>query len=64
MTSVYICVVFSELPGIPNKPEIIDVTATSMVVTWEPPEDNGNAITGYWVEKREINSTHWSRANR
>lgn len=35
-----------------------------MVVTWNEPKDNGSPIEGYWVEKREINSTHWARVNR
>lgn len=35
-----------------------------MVVTWNEPNDNGSPIQGYWVEKREVNSTHWARVNR
>lgn len=51
-------------PEAPEKPEIVDVTSNSMVVTWNDPNDNGSPIQGYWVEKREINSTHWARVNR
>lgn len=51
-------------PEAPEKPEILDITANSMVVTWKEPNDNGSPIQGYWVEKREINSTHWARVNR
>lgn len=35
-----------------------------MLVTWTEPNDHGSPIEGYWVEKREINSTHWARVNR
>lgn len=54
----------SDPPEAPEKPEIMDITANSMVVTWNEPNDNGSPIQGYWVEKREINSTHWARVNR
>jgi len=54
----------SDPPEAPEKPEIKDVTASSMRVTWIEPNDNGSPIEGYWVEKREINSTHWARVNR
>lgn len=51
-------------PDAPEKPEIDDVTANSMLVKWKEPKDNGSPILGYWIEKREINSTHWARVNR
>ena len=35
-----------------------------MLVSWEEPNDMGSPILGYWVERREINSTHWTRVNR
>lgn len=35
-----------------------------MLVTWNEPKDNGSPILGYWIERREINSTHWARVNR
>ena len=35
-----------------------------MLVTWTEPKDNGSPILGYWVERREINSSHWTRVNR
>ncbi|NXG11373.1 TITIN protein, partial [Sakesphorus luctuosus] len=51
-------------PDAPNKPDVEDVTSNSMLVKWNEPKDNGSPITGYWIEKREINSTHWARVNR
>ncbi|XP_064868260.1 titin-like [Oncorhynchus nerka] len=51
-------------PEGPGKPEIDGITANSMLVSWEEPSDMGSPILGYWVERREINSTHWTRVNR
>lgn len=53
-----------EPPDAPNKPIVEDVTSNSMLVKWNEPKDNGSPIIGYWLEKREVNSTHWSRVNR
>lgn len=53
-----------EPPDAPDKPQIEDITANSMLVKWNQPNDNGSPILGYWVERREINSSHWARANR
>lgn len=55
---------FSAPPDAPNKPDVEDVTSNSMLVKWNEPKDNGSPIIGYWIEKREINSTHWARVNR
>uniref|UniRef100_A0AAX7V7U6 Fibronectin type-III domain-containing protein n=1 Tax=Astatotilapia calliptera TaxID=8154 RepID=A0AAX7V7U6_ASTCA len=53
-----------EPPEAPDKPQVDDITANSMLVTWNEPNDNGSPILGYWVERREINSSHWARVNR
>lgn len=53
------------LPGPPQNPKITGCTRTSMLVTWEPPKDNGGStITGYWLEKREKGAVYWNRVNR
>ena len=53
------------LPGPPEKPTIAEYSKTSMVVTWEPPLDNGGSlISGYWLEKREKGSSYWARVNK
>lgn len=54
----------SEPPDAPDKPIVEDVTSNSMLVKWNEPKDNGSPILGYWLEKREVNSTHWSRVNK
>ena len=53
------------LPGPPQKPRIISRSTGSMLVTWEPPLDNGGStISGYVIEKRERGAVYWSRVNR
>lgn len=53
------------LPGPPRNPKIVSCTSSSMVVTWEPPLDNGGSmIQGYWLEKRERGAVYWGRVNR
>lgn len=54
----------TEPPDAPDKPIVEDVTSNSMLVKWNEPKDNGSPILGYWLEKREVNSTHWTRVNR
>lgn len=62
---IQICHFFlSEPPDAPDKPIVEDITSNSMLVKWNEPKDNGSPILGYWLEKREVNSTHWSRVNR
>ncbi|KAJ8352204.1 hypothetical protein SKAU_G00236800 [Synaphobranchus kaupii] len=51
-------------PDAPNMPKIVDVKANSILVSWNEPKDNGSPILGYWLERKEINSTHWTRVNR
>lgn len=58
------CSPSTEPPEAPEKPEIDEITAHSMLVTWDEPNDNGSPILGYWIERREINSSHWGRVNR
>ncbi|CAG5962790.1 unnamed protein product, partial [Menidia menidia] len=36
-------------PEAPEKPQIDDVTANSMLVIWNEPNDNGSPILGYWM---------------
>lgn len=55
---------FLDPPEAPDKPEVEDTTSNSMVVTWKEPKDNGSPILGYWIERKEISSTHWTRVNK
>lgn len=53
-------------PGPPEPsvtpPEIMDVTKSSVALAWSrPKDDGGSAITGYFVEYKEVSSESWSR---
>lgn len=41
-----------------------EVTASSAHISWHEPKDNGSPILGYWIERKEVNSKHWTRVNR
>ncbi|XP_072046922.1 twitchin-like [Amphiura filiformis] len=54
-----------DVPGAPSKPEISDIDATKMTVTWTPPKSDGGApITGYYVERKESSSSRWTRITK
>ena len=40
------------------------MTASSARISWHEPKDNGSPILGYWIERKEVNSKHWTRVNR
>lgn len=44
-------------------PRILEVTASTVALSWHEPKDNGSPILGYWVERREINGKYWNRVN-
>ena len=49
-------------PGACNKPEVEDVTADSVTLSWNPPKNNGGApIQGYIVEKRAKGDRNWTK---
>lgn len=51
-------------PDAPNTPRVHEVTASSAHISWHEPKDNGSPILGYWIERKEVNSKHWTRVNR
>lgn len=55
---------FQDPPDAPNTPRIGEVTANSVFISWHEPKDNGSPILGYWIERKEMNSKHWTRVNR
>lgn len=59
--STDISVVVLDKPGPPTGPIKLDeVTADSVVLSWNPPEyDGGCAINNYVVEKRDTSTTNW-----
>ena len=51
---IFVSFPYIDVPGAPGIPDVSDVLAESMTVSWTPPtNDGGSPITGYTVEKRE-----------
>uniref|UniRef100_A0A668SHV9 Fibronectin type-III domain-containing protein n=1 Tax=Oreochromis aureus TaxID=47969 RepID=A0A668SHV9_OREAU len=50
-------------PGAPINFTFDEIRNTSVICNWEPPEDDGSPITGYYIERKERNSLLWVKAN-
>lgn len=56
---------FPDTPGPPYKLEPSDIAKDSLTLSWyEPDEDGGSPITGYWVERYEPDHDRWIRCNK
>lgn len=55
------------LPDPPGRPEVTDVTRSSVSLSWSPPlYDGGSKIVGYIVERKPYNETgdgRWLKCN-
>ena len=60
-TTANIGIVVLDKPGQPGGPlKVEDVTADSVTISWNPPEnDGGCTINNYIVEKRDTSTTNW-----
>ena len=48
----------------PGKPEVLDVTKSSVSLVWaQPKNDGGSKIIGYYVEAMKIPEEKWVRCN-
>lgn len=57
---MYILYSFSDEPGRPGKPDIIDYDNKSVTLKWaKPTEDGGRPITHYTVEMKDKLSVEW-----
>lgn len=56
---IYVCII-DKPSAIKEAPQITNVTSTSAVVSWIPPEDDGGAeITNYVIQYRLVDRTFW-----
>ncbi len=50
----------SVTPGAPSAPEVSDVYANKLKLSWQPPsKDGGTPILGYHIERRSNTSRRW-----
>lgn len=53
------------VPGQPLAPEIILITRNSVNLKWkEPTYNGGNAVFGYFIEQKDLNSILWTRSHK
>lgn len=50
------------LPGPPSKPEVTDVTKSSISLSWEPGPEAGSPVSSYVIEAFGYVSDLWPRA--
>uniref|UniRef100_A0A3P8WE53 Titin n=1 Tax=Cynoglossus semilaevis TaxID=244447 RepID=A0A3P8WE53_CYNSE len=61
---MYLCLL-ADVPGPPGRPTVFDVSRDGMTVAWNPPEEDGGLeVSGYIIERKEVRSDRWVRANK
>lgn len=59
--ALMICV-HTDVPGPPASAKFVEVFATNIKLSWEPPLKDGDApITNYIVDKRETSRANWAQ---
>lgn len=54
----------SDVPGAPVNAAYMEVHATSIKLSWEPPlKDGGAPISNYIVDKRETSRANWAQVS-
>ncbi|XP_043363976.1 myomesin-1 isoform X5 [Dermochelys coriacea] len=57
----------AEMPGAPASPldvECLDANKDYVIVSWKQPAvDGGSPVLGYFIDKCEVGTTHWSQCN-
>uniref|UniRef100_A0A8C4S4W7 Uncharacterized protein n=1 Tax=Erpetoichthys calabaricus TaxID=27687 RepID=A0A8C4S4W7_ERPCA len=48
-----------------NPPEILDITKSSVSLSWSRPKDDGGSrVIGYFIDRKEISTDKWVRHNK
>lgn len=67
-TLIHVCLLLITLdpPEPPsNPPEVLDVTKSSVSLSWSRPKDDGGSrVTGYYIERKETSTDKWVRHNK
>uniref|UniRef100_K7FDM6 Myomesin-1 n=1 Tax=Pelodiscus sinensis TaxID=13735 RepID=K7FDM6_PELSI len=57
----------AEIPGAPASPldvECMDANKDYVIISWKQPAvDGGSPVLGYFIDKCEVGTTHWSQCN-
>uniref|UniRef100_A0A803Y485 Myomesin 1 n=1 Tax=Meleagris gallopavo TaxID=9103 RepID=A0A803Y485_MELGA len=57
----------AEIPGAPGAPldvQCLDANKDYVIVSWKQPAvDGGNPILGYFIDRCEVGTTHWTQCN-
>ncbi|XP_074843476.1 myomesin-1 isoform X2 [Carettochelys insculpta] len=57
----------AEIPGAPASPldvECLDANKDYVIISWKQPAvDGGSPVLGYFIDKCEVGTTHWSQCN-
>ncbi|XP_030908720.2 myomesin-1 isoform X2 [Melopsittacus undulatus] len=57
----------AEIPGAPGAPldvKCLDANKDYVIVSWKQPAvDGGNPILGYFIDRCEVGTTHWTQCN-
>lgn len=55
---------WTDPPGSPQNPRVVDTTRTSVSLAWSPPdEEGGSKVTGYLIEMQKVGSFNWIKCN-
>ena len=59
---ILVCIL--DTPGAPESIDIAEIGPQFLVMRWKEPSNNGGSpITGYLLEKREVNRRTWQKVS-
>jgi len=55
---------FLARPSAPKELKVVDVSRSTVQLSWEPPEDDGGSpVIDYIIEKREVSRKTWIKVS-